>query len=105
MDLNKLKKAEFVQIILRKDDVERNLRADIKGMEESLLKKKEEISRLVEDVNEQVEDVDRLGKDCQKLNCTNYILENKITRLRRRNYIWFTTTLLATIGLVVSLVF
>ena len=105
MDLNKLKKAELVQIILRKDDVEKGLRADIKGMEESLLMKKEEIDRLVEDVNEQVEDVDRLGKDCAHLNCEVYTLTNKITRLRRRNYIWFGTSLLAILGLVLSLIF
>jgi len=105
MDLNKLKKAELVQIILRKDDVEKGLRADIKGMEENILKQEEEMNRLVKEINEQVEDVDRLEKDCQKLNCINYTLGNKIARLRKRNYIWFGTSLLAILGLVVSLIF
>lgn len=105
MDLKKLKKDELIQIILRKDDVERNLRNDIKGMEESLLKKKEEIDRLVEDKNEQGEEMNKIETECRHMACDIYTLHNKILRLRRRNYIWFGTSLLAIVGLVVSLIF
>ena len=91
MDLKKLKKDELIQIILRKDDVERNLRADIKGMEES---------------NDTFCDkIKSLTTECSINAASIYTLNNVIKRLRRRNYIWFTTTLLATIGLVVSLIF
>lgn len=105
MDLNKLKKAELVQIILRKDDVEKGLRADIKGMEESILKKNEEIDRLAEDKNEQGEEMNKIEAECRHMACDIYILHNKILRLRKRNYIWFGTSLLAILGLVVSLIF
>lgn len=105
MDLNKLKKAELVQIILRKDDVEKNLRNDLKGMEESLLKKKEEINVLEENNNTLCDNIKSLKVECD-LNAANvHVANNTISRLRRRNYIWFTTSLLAILGLVVSLIF
>lgn len=105
MDLNKLKKAELIQIILRKDDVEKNLRNDLKGMEESLLKKKEEINVLEENNNTLCDNIKSLKVECGLNAASIYTANNVIKRLRRRNYIWFGTGLLAILGLVVSLIF
>lgn len=88
-NLNSKKKAELIDIILRKDNVERGLRADIEGMEKQLGELKEQMSELDMNLGEVENAYEVLNDEHHQANAEIYSLKNRVKRLRRRNYLWF----------------
>lgn len=100
-NLNSKKKAELIEIILRKDEVERGLRLDNKGMEEKINTMLEEYNKDLFSANKALEDSNNL---INKLNAEKYVLRNDNMRLRRRNKLWFSVAIVMTIAAVLAIV-
>ena len=103
--LMKKTKAQLVEIILRKDEVERNLRADMKGTEATLNKLKEEktlIEKRYETLkNDYQEECDCHSFDIQDLCDKAKRYSNEIKRYKISFYVLFAIS----IGLIASIIF
>ena len=84
-------KAQLVEIILRKDSIERNLRDDIANTKVELNKAKTEINNMQYDHSELMSDYAKLKNDysdmCDEKILVEYELKNTINK--QRGLIWF----------------
>ena len=84
-------KVQLVEIILRKDSIEKNLRDDIANIKVELNKAKTEINNMQYDRSELMSDYAKLKNDysdmCDEKILVEYELKNKINK--QRGLIWF----------------
>ena len=84
-------KAQLVEIILRKDSIEKNLRDDIANTKVELNKAKTEINNMQYDRSELMSDYAKLKNDysdmCDEKILVEYELKNTINK--QRGLIWF----------------
>lgn len=90
MNLENKKKKELIEIILRKDAVEEKLRQDIKEKDEFL--------------NQNVEEYSKLNDEYRELNALCYHQEHYIAKLKMRNWLWFTTTIISILAALLAVV-
>lgn len=98
MDLMKKKKQELVDIILRKDDIDKKRIAQINSCTERIQELKEEISNYETDII-----TFKNNETYQK-----YVIEklqNRISTLKRYNRTWFSLLLCSIIAIIVIIVF
>ena len=90
-------KAQLVEIILRKDSIEKNLRDDIANTKVELNKAKSEINNMQYDHSELMSDYAKLKNDysdiCDEKILVEYELRNTINK--QRGLIWFLVIMLA----------
>lgn len=90
-------KAQLVEIILRKDSIERNLRDDIANTKVELNKAKTEINNMQYNRSELMSDYAKLKNDysdmCDEKILVEYELKNTINK--QRGLIWFLVIMLA----------
>ena len=90
-------KAQLVEIILRKDSIEKNLRDDIANTKVELNKAKTEINNMQYDRSELMSDYAKLKNDysdmCDEKILVEYELRNTINK--QRGLIWFLVIMLA----------
>ena len=90
-------KVQLVEIILRKDSIEKNLRDDIANTKVELNKAKTEISNMQYDHSELMSDYAKLKNDysdmCDEKILVEYELRNTINK--QRGLIWFLVIMLA----------
>lgn len=84
-------KVQLVEIILRKDSIEKNLRDDIANTKVELNKAKTEINNMQYDRSELMSDYSKLKNDyiymCDEKTLVEHELKNKINE--QRGLIWF----------------
>ena len=84
-------KVQLVEIILRKDSIEKNLRDDIANTKVNLNKAITEINNMQYDHSELMSDYDKLKNDysdiCDEKTLVEYELKNTINK--QRGLIWF----------------
>ena len=84
-------KVQLVEIILRKDNIEKNLRDDIANIKVELNKAKTEINNMQYDRSELMSNYAKLKNDysdmCDEKILVEYELKNKINK--QRGLIWF----------------
>lgn len=76
-------KAQLVEIILRKDSIERNLRADIKGTEKELENKRNNLNLINNDYNSLQDDYQNVCDEKASVECE---LNNTIKK--QKEFIW-----------------
>lgn len=76
-------KAQLVEIILRKDSIEKNLRADIKGTEKELENKRRDLNVISNNYTSLQNDYHNVCDDRASIECE---LKTKISK--QRNFIW-----------------
>ena len=90
-------KVQLVEIILRKDSIEKNLRDDIANIKVELNKAKTEINNMQYDRSELMSDYAKLKNDysdmCDEKILVEYELKNTINK--QRGLIWFLVIMLA----------
>lgn len=90
-------KVQLVEIILRKDSIEKNLRDDIANTKVELNKAKTEINNMQYDHSELMSDYAKLKNDysdmCDEKILVEYELRNTINK--QRGLIWFLVIMLA----------
>ena len=90
-------KVQLVEIILRKDSIEKNLRDDIANTKAELNKAKTEINNMQYDRSELMSDYAKLKNDysdmCDEKILVEYELKNTINK--QRGLIWFLVIMLA----------
>ena len=90
-------KVQLVEIILRKDSIEKNLRDDIANTKVELNKAKTEINNMQYDRSELMSDYAKLKNDysdmCDEKILVEYELHNTINK--QRGLIWFLVIMLA----------
>ena len=90
-------KVQLVEIILRKDSIEKNLRDDIANTKVELNKAKTEINNMQYDHSELMSDYSKLKNDysdmCDEKILVEYELRNTINK--QRGLIWFLVIMLA----------
>lgn len=90
-------KVQLVEIILRKDSIEKNLRDDIANTKVELNKAKTEINNMQYDRSELMSDYAKLKNDysdmCDEKILVEYELKNTINK--QRGLIWFLVIMLA----------
>ena len=90
-------KVQLVEIILRKDNIEKNLRDDIANTKVELNKAKTEINNMQYDHSELMSDYAKLKNDysdmCDEKILVEYELKNTINK--QRGLIWFLVIMLA----------
>lgn len=90
-------KVQLVEIILRKDSIEKNLRDDIANTKVELNKAKTEINNMQYDHSELMSDYAKLKNDysdmCDEKILVEYELKNTINK--QRGLIWFLVIMLA----------
>lgn len=90
-------KVQLVEIILRKDSIEKNLRDDIANTKVELNKAKTEINNMQYDRSELMSDYAKLKNDysdmCDEKILVEYELRNTINK--QRGLIWFLVIMLA----------
>ena len=90
-------KVQLVEIILRKDSIEKNLRDDIANTKAELNKAKTEINNMQYDRSELMSDYAKLKNDysdmCDEKILVEYELRNTINK--QRGLIWFLVIMLA----------
>ena len=90
-------KAQLVEIILRKDSIEKNLRDDIANTKVELNKAKTEINNMQYDRSELMSNYAKLKNDysdmCDEKILVEYELKNTINK--QRGLIWFLVIMLA----------
>ena len=90
-------KAQLVEIILRKDSIEKNLRDDIANTKVELNKAKTEINNMQYNRSELMSDYAKLKNDysdmCDEKILVEYELKNTINK--QRGLIWFLVIMLA----------
>ena len=90
-------KVQLVEIILRKDSIEKNLRDDIANTKVELNKAKTEINNIQYDHSELMSDYAKLKNDysdmCDEKILVEYELHNTINK--QRGLIWFLVIMLA----------
>ena len=90
-------KVQLVEIILRKDSIEKNLRDDIANTKVELNKTKTEINNMQYDHSELMSDYAKLKNDysdmCDEKILVEYELRNTINK--QRGLIWFLVIMLA----------
>lgn len=91
MDLMKKKKQELVDIILRKDDIDKKRIAQINSANER-------ISELKEDMN-------NIFENSEKYRKYTITLQKRINTLKRYNRTWFSLLLCSIIAIIAIIVF
>ena len=90
-------KVQLVEIILRKDSIEKNLRDDIANTKAELNKAKTEVNNMQYDHSELMSDYAKLKNDysdmCDEKILVEYELKNTINK--QRGLIWFLVIMLA----------
>ena len=90
-------KVQLVEIILRKDSIEKNLRDDIANIKVELNKAKTEINNMQYDRSELMSDYAKLKNDyiymCDEKTLVEHELKNTINK--QRGLIWFLVIMLA----------
>lgn len=90
-------KAQLVEIILRKDSIEKNLRDDIANTKVELNKAKTEINNMQYNRSELMSDYAKLKNDysdmCDEKILVEYELKNKINK--QCGFVWFLVIMLA----------
>lgn len=82
-------KAQLVEIILRKDSIERNLRADIKGTEAELNNTKSKIDTMQYDYSELKNDYNNICDEKASIEC-----ELNITIKKQKIFMWLLAIIL-----------
>ena len=90
-------KVQLVEIILRKDSIEKNLRDDIANTKVNLHKAITEINNMQYDHSELISDYDKLKNDYSDMCDTNILVEHKLknTINKQRGLIWFLVIMFA----------
>lgn len=91
MDLMKKKKQELIDIILRKDDIDKKRIAQINSANERISELKEDMNNILENSEKYRKYVDTLQK--------------RINTLKRYNRTWFSLLLCSIIAIIVIIVF
>lgn len=91
MDLMKKKKQELVDIILRKDDIDKKRIAQINSANERISELKEDMNNILENSEKYRKYVDTLQK--------------RINTLKRYNRTWFSLLLCSIIAIIAIIVF
>lgn len=97
MNLENKKKKELIEIILRKDAVEEQLREEIK-------KQRDDRIEVDNKLNSLCSDYDKMNADYRDLNALCYHQEHLIAKLKRRNWLWFSTTIIAILTALLAVV-
>lgn len=90
-------KVQLVEIILRKDSIEKNLRDDIANTKVELNKAKTEINNMQYNYSELMSDYAKLKNDYSDICDTNVLVEHELknTINKQRGLIWFLVIMLA----------
>lgn len=91
MDLMKKKKQELVDIILRKDDIDKKRIAQINSANER--------------INELKEDMNNILENSEKYRKYTITLQKRIDTLKRYNRTWFSLLLCSIIAIIAIIVF
>lgn len=91
MNLENKKKKELIEIILRKDAVEEQLRQEIK-------KERDDKDELDNSFSQLKKAYDNFNNGYRDLNALCYRQEHHIAKLKKRNWFWFGTTIAVTIA-------
>lgn len=91
MDLMKKKKQELVDIILRKDDIDKKRIAQINSANER--------------ISELKEDIDNIFENSEKYRKYTITLQKRINTLKRYNRTWFSLLLCSIIAIIAIIVF
>lgn len=91
MDLMKKKKQELIDIILRKDDIDKKRIAQINSANER--------------ISELKEDIDNIFENSEKYRKYAGTLQKRINTLKRYNRTWFSLLLCSIIAIIAIIVF
>ena len=91
MDLMKKKKQELIDIILRKDDIDKKRIAQINSANER--------------ISELKEDLDNIFENSEKYRKYTITLQKRIDTLKRYNRTWFSLLLCSIIAIIAIIVF
>ena len=91
MDLMKKKKQELIDIILRKDDIDKKRIAQINSANER--------------ISELKEDIDNIFENSEKYRKYTITLQKRINTLKRYNRTWFSLLLCSIIAIIAIIVF
>lgn len=105
MDLMKKKKQELIDIILRKDDIDKKRIVQIHSCMDRIEELKEEITNYKEKIGNYKEDIDNILKNSEEYQKYVSILQDRIDTIKRYNRTYFSLLLCSIIAIIAIIVF